>query len=45
LSGDTVIRSVMSSTTYPYGLELVATDTFTNGNHQQQQFRIVLNLY
>jgi hypothetical protein len=39
------MRSVPVSGTYPYGLELVPTDTFTNANGQLQQFQTFLNLY
>ena len=39
------MRSVPVSATYPYGLELVPTDTFTNANGQLQQFQTFLNLY
>ncbi len=39
------LRAVTPTTTYPYGLELVPTDTFTNANGNQQQFQTFLNLY
>jgi hypothetical protein len=39
------MRSVPASATYPYRLELVPTDTFTNANGQLQQFQTFLNLY
>ena len=39
------LQSVTSTSTYPYGLELVPTDTFTNANGNQQQMQTFLNLY
>ena len=39
------LQSVTSTSTYPYGLELVPTDTFTNASGQLQQFQTFLNLY
>ncbi|MCL5979250.1 MAG: filamentous hemagglutinin N-terminal domain-containing protein [Gammaproteobacteria bacterium] len=39
------LRTVPTTTTFPYGLELVPTDTFTNANGNQQQFQTFLNLY
>jgi hypothetical protein len=39
------LQSVTATNTYPYGLELVPTDTFTNANGNQQQMQTFLNLY
>ena len=39
------LRAVTPTTTFPYGLELVPTDTFTNANGNQQQMQTFLNLY
>ena len=40
------MRSVTpATTTYPYGLELVPTDVFTNDNGQTQEMQTFLNLY
>jgi len=39
------MRSVPVSATYPYGLELVPTDVFTNDNGQLQEMQTFLNLY